>query len=383
MIPDSVNRQIEETIGLSPEVFHEHHLEFAIHARMSLRGIQHREVYQDILEQECHEVQELAETIFAPTTWFHRHPHAYSYLSDWLKETLQTHLQKTPSNKIRILSFPCSTGEEVYSITMAFLEAGFSSDKLHLEGCDTRTDLLEKAKEGVYGANSFDDMQPELFEKYFGEDQSGRWKIRKDLQAIPQFRQLNPFAIEQQAQSENCTYDIIFCRNILVYLNPEHRRKLLHAIRQHLHKEGMLFAGRSDNVSAIDSRYQLVSSAKGAYAYTFNPAPSSTAHTETYKEVTPQQEVSDCDAINCSREDTLTNARELVENGFHEEAEMICEEWLSSKGPHPELFYLLGRIYAMRGYINRSEEAFHKCIYLENGHLAKEAFEALEQMSKS
>lgn len=376
MFPESVRQRLEKYIGLDPKVFHEHHLEYVWKKRMSEKGFSQDDVFAEILLNREEELWELGDEIYTPATWLFRHAAAFDYLESWVRERWIP--QFSASGEIlKILSYPCASGEEVHSLAIALHRAGLQANQFRVIGFDTRDYLLEKASRGVYSRASMRQSEFSGLESFFDTSAEDEMILLPEVRESVRFVHYNPLNAHVEFQA-HAPYDIVFCRNLLVYLAPSYRRLLTEHLLAHLKPQGYLFAGNADNLPAIDGRFKLVGS-KGSYAYQFD------------KNAAPQpkrmdldggllNEFTPLDSIQYSRQETLKNARELVENGFAQEAEYICLEFLSKVGADAETFFLLGNIYDALNDSLRSEEAFRKCVYLENGH--PEAFEALASLSE-
>lgn len=376
MLPPLVKEKLHAYLGLDPDVFHDHHVEYAWKKRMSEQNIDQDAVFAEILLDKPEELQALGDEIYTPQTWFFRHLHAFNYLREWVQDVWLTTYAST-RQPLKVLSYPCASGEEVYSLVLILLQAGLQPDQFTVIGFDTRKYLLEYAAQAKYARASVVAQNQALVEPFCDcFDESGI-ALKADVRELPEFVNFNPLDTHEKFAA-HAPYDIVFCRNLLVYLAPEYRRLLIQHLRNHMKLGGYLFAGNSDNVPAIDGRYKLAGS-KGSYAYCFDE--NASAQPQEVAVAPPQgQDIEHLDHVQYTQEDTLKNARELAESGFHEEAEIICHEFLAKAGPNAETFFLLGKIYDAKGDPVQSEAAFRKCVYLENGH--PEAYEALANLSE-
>src|SRR5262249_46449070 len=89
------------------------------------------------------------EQVLVPETWFFRYPDAYQYLKRWARQQIATR------KHLRILSVPCSTGEEPYSIAIALFDAGLTPQQFTIDAADISSNALKKAQAGIYTNNSF------------------------------------------------------------------------------------------------------------------------------------------------------------------------------------------------------------------------------------
>lgn len=377
MLPDNVNAALREHLGIDPRVFHRHHIEYVWRKRMAEHGFSQDAVFAEILLSRPDTLREFCNEIYTPATWFFRHKPAFDFLEYWLADQwLPAH--QGDGRRLRVLSYPCASGEEVYSLMMTALDAGMKPEQLDIIGCDTRDYLLGQAGSGAYRESSFNPRDIRECERYFNPYGPEDFVLHPDLTQHVSFVGKNPLEASR-SKDVDATYDMIFCRNFLVYLAPEYRQRLIRHLMDRLSPEGLLFAGNSDNLPAIDGRFRLLG-AKGSYAYTFDASASPRPKKDASIESAEQTRVLPEDEVSYTREQTHRNACELAENGFYEEAEYICHEYLEKTGPSAEIFFLLGKIYDAEGQSEKSEAAFRKCVYLENGH--PEAYDALAMISE-
>lgn len=136
----------------------------AVLARMASLGVERREDYWQQLQDSTDEVQELIEAVVVPETSFFRDREAFAVL---VRLILVEWLPAHPRGTLRLLSIPCSTGEEPYSMVMALLDAGFSLGQFEVDAVDISARALTQAKRGVYGMNSFRGENLSFRERYF------------------------------------------------------------------------------------------------------------------------------------------------------------------------------------------------------------------------
>src|SRR5262249_8781045 len=156
----------------------------------------------------------LVEEVVVPETWFFRGAGLFTDLAKRIRNTAL-------SRPFRVLSVPCSTGEEPYSLAIALAEANVSPQAFTLEGVDLSGRSVERAQRGCYGAFSFRQTDPGLHDRYFRP--AGReWEIDATLRQAVRFRTGN--LVDPQFLWGEAPYDLILCRNLLIYLHPEARR---------------------------------------------------------------------------------------------------------------------------------------------------------------
>jgi chemotaxis protein methyltransferase WspC len=143
---------LKETIGLDSASVGSATIESAVRQRMETLGFKAAEDYWKRLRVADDELQELIESVVVPETWFFRDRDAFAALARLIS---QEWLPNHPTAVLRLLSGPCCSGEEPYSMAMALLDAGLSPDSFRIDALDISMRALARAKSGTYGANSF------------------------------------------------------------------------------------------------------------------------------------------------------------------------------------------------------------------------------------
>jgi len=190
-------------------------------------------------------------------------------------EQLLFFIKLIPANHnrtIRILSLPCSTGEEVYSLAILLESNDYSNYNLY--GVDIRADNIEKAGRGKYDSNSFREPVPLEYRRYFeGDSISETYRyansdsvlaIKKELLGKMSFRCSNLF--EMQDFSDNY-FDIIVCRNLLIYFNSETRLSALKKFWKLLAPGGYLALGHNDFIHEYFNALNGIDSTVGKCIY--------------------------------------------------------------------------------------------------------------------
>jgi chemotaxis protein methyltransferase CheR len=154
----------------------------------------------------------------------------YFYREDYQLECLTTNLLaerllvKPGGETIRIWSAPCSTGEEPYSIAIWLLEnwAQVDSHDIEIVGSDIDTAVVAAAQEGLYGKRALMRLTPPLIEKYFRREGPESWRILLELRDSVHFSPVN--LVDRTQTAPHGLFDIIFCRNMLIYFDDTSRR---------------------------------------------------------------------------------------------------------------------------------------------------------------
>ena len=199
------------------------------------------------------EIHELANVVSNNETYFFREQAQLSAVCGHLiPEILRE--QKT-AGRIRILSVPCSSGEEPYSIVMNLLMHGQPlGSRISVYGADISGRALELAQAGRYRDMSFRGVSPEVIERFF--DQVGDMRVLKPhVQRFVQFRYAN--LIDPHALAFAAPYDIIFCRNVMIYFDLETQAKVLDVLSSVLAPGGYLCMGHADASHALFTDFNV------------------------------------------------------------------------------------------------------------------------------
>jgi chemotaxis methyl-accepting protein methylase len=216
-----------------------------IERRMGIHQLDRIADYVRYLQETPQELEILFKELLIGVTSFFRDPAAWDRLQ---KESIPALLAgHAAGGVLRAWSTGCSTGEEAYSLAIAFKEAlGLVKPQatftLQIFATDLDRDAIDKARQGVYPANIAADVSPERLRRYFIQEDDG-FRVGKEI------RQMVTFATQNLVMDPPFTkLDIIVCRNLLIYLTPELQKKLLPLFHYSLNPGGILFLGSSESV---------------------------------------------------------------------------------------------------------------------------------------
>jgi chemotaxis protein methyltransferase CheR len=182
------------------------------------------------------------------------------YQLDCLVESvLPEVLQDTSAGRtLKILSLPCSTGDEPYSIAISLLERWpeIADVDVEIGGLDISAESVAAARDGWYGERALQRLQPKLLGRYFGPSEGGRRRINADLREAVAFRAGNVCDTNDMRSYRD--YDVIFCRNLLIYFDERSSRHAAENLFGMLRPGGFLFLGHSESMSRISSIFEPV-----------------------------------------------------------------------------------------------------------------------------
>jgi chemotaxis protein methyltransferase CheR len=177
------------------------------------------------------------------------------------------------ARSIRIWCAAASTGQEPYSLAMCLkeIEREILGWRIEMVATDLSGEVLEKARQGIYSQFEVQRGLPiQLLVKHF--TRSGEfWQIAPELRAMVRYRQLNLLADFSQLG----TFDIVFCRNVLIYFDAETKTDVLNRIARVTAPDGYLVLGAAETVVGLTDRFKMVAERRGLYAPNTNtPRPS-------------------------------------------------------------------------------------------------------------
>ena len=356
------------------------------------------------------ERQALIEALVVPETWFFRDREAFVTLARVVGEKLA----REPMRVLRILSAPCSTGEEPYSAALALLDAGIDPARFTIDAIDISVRAIEQARRGVYGRNAFRGHPLTFRDRHFSEVDGG-WQLSDTVRGLVRFAQANL----SDVPADDTRYDFIFCRNVLIYFHRDAQDQAIRRLDSQLAEDGMIFVGPAE--TGLMMRHAM-SSARIPLAFAFqrtaagetgvrtplpfrlplppehaapvvglpgvalpsvpvrpvaarvsapprpNPAPSLAA-----RPLLPA--IPEIEAV-LREPPTVADARRLADAGNLDEAERVALEIANLRAPEADTFYLLGLIADARGRQADAGDFYRKALYLEPAH-----YEALTHLA--
>ncbi len=370
---------LKERIGLDVASVGEAIIERALRQRIQATQGQTPGEYWQLLQSSQDEQQALIEAVIVPETWFFRYPESFATLARLAKARLADIKQM---RALRILSLPCSTGEEPYSIAMALLDAGLAPHQFKVLGLDVSPLSVERARRGVYGKNSFRGGDIAFRDRHFTESADGfhivdrvREQVRLQVGNL-----LDPTLLANEA-----SYDFVFCRNLLIYFDQPTQKQVFDVLKGLTHVDGVLFIGPAEGsllgrhgMRSIGVPQSFAFSRQGspqapepvyvpvptpppvrtAAAVPVKPRPFSTVSAQVVPIKTPP---SDADTL-------LGRIATLANEGKSAEARAACQQYLNNHPPSAQVFYWLGLLSDVVGSALEAQGYYRKALYLEPQH---------------
>jgi two-component system, chemotaxis family, CheB/CheR fusion protein len=268
-----------------------------IRKRMHEAAVAEYEDYRDRLESSAEEFGHLFNTILINVTGFFRDGEAWTYFQQAVIPQLLA--DAGPSREIRVWSAGCASGEEAYSLAIAFAEALGTeecAERVKIYGTDVDNDALRDARAGVYSAKALEALPPEMREKYF-EPTRGESAFRPELRRRVIFGRHD---ITRDAPISRL--DLLVCRNTLMYFNVETQAQVIDRFHFALREGGYLFLGKAEMLLSDGERFEGVSVRQrifrrrpGAALQRYQPVPIrlDTIGTPEMREVSRKRELRD------------------------------------------------------------------------------------------
>jgi len=328
-----------------------------------------------LLDTSSREWAAVLESSLVPETWFFRNMEAFDALAEWAAGTWAP---AHPGACLRVLSLPCATGEEPFSLAMCLLEAGLGNFKIRAG--DISENSLAAAREAAYRRNSFrSGFDESRFGKYF-ESQCGEVRrVLDEIRELVDFQMMNladPSAVLPQS-------DVIFCRNALIYLTGETQRAVVARLGAALSDDGLLFLGPVEPPLALQCGFASAGFPM-AFACVKNagvleaipPADIRTSRRPVRSRPVQKKTSPPSRAASATRppapvpvaprDDSLEAARALADAGEEGSAAAMLDRLAASADP--DFFCLRGVVSGALGRTDLAEAYYRKALYLDPSH---------------
>jgi len=238
--------------GVDFSLYKSNTIQRRIARRMLLNKINRPDAYANSLRGNPKELSALYADMLISVTAFFRNPAAFDVLKEKVFPKL---VEQQRDQLLRVWVLGCSSGQEAYSIAMAFVEfaeqAG-QARKLQLFATDVSEALLDNARAGFYAESLVHDLSPERLRRFFVKEDGG-YRAAKFLREMVVFARQNLLSDPPFSRM-----DLISCRNMLIYLEADAQRKVLPTLHYALKPEGFLFLGESESLGAVADLFATV-----------------------------------------------------------------------------------------------------------------------------
>ena len=350
------------------------------------------------------EMTALIELVVVPESWLFRDAQAFVAAIDFVQGRLaRAGAGPEKARPVRILSIPCAGGEEPYSIAMALRDANVPKEGFSIDAFDLSPGCIARAQAGVYGRNAFRAQDLAFRDRYFTHLGDDDYRIADSIRAQITFRQGNLVQFDVRSRARH--YDIIFCRNLLIYFDKPTTKAAIGNLSALLADDGMLFAGYAEVPSFVQNGFSSLP-LRQAFALKKDlggpkptalampapalrpgprlaPAPAGRARLAApplfapvvlAPALAPARVVSSGAPVqvlkpsSAQQKDTLGEARALADRGQFKEAAALCQAHLAAVPESAEAYFILGILSEHGQQMTAAEDHWRRCIYLQPDH---------------
>ncbi len=386
MLIDEFSALLKRRMGLDSGSIGKAAVERAVRRRMGLAGVADEQGYLLLAQASAAEMQQLIEAVVVPETWFFRYPESQAAMAALARARL--YAAGAEGRVLRVLSVPCSSGEEPYSIAMALLDAGVPAERFQIDAVDISVRMIEFAQRAVYGRNSFRGDELGYRDRYFSETADGH-QLAGHVAAQVRFQAGNLFSPDLLAGV--APYDFVFCRNLLIYFDGPTQERAVQVLRRFTREDGVLFIGPAETSLLTGRRLPAVPMAR-SFAFLVKPLPPPAAapapqparpivHSWTPpRRPQPQMPAPGLPLPHApaspagpapgpgGAQDSLRDIAALADQGRVEDAMARCREHVETHGASAEVLYLQGLLQDAAGNARQAQAAYRKALYLDPTH---------------
>jgi chemotaxis protein methyltransferase WspC len=367
---DDVEALLAEWIGLDAATVGPAAVQRAVRGRMQALGNDDPAAFARRLRSDPAERDLLVEDVIVAESWFFRDRQVFEFVADFAV----TRAALSGRCPVRILCAPAAGGEEPYSVAMALLDAGLAPEQFAIDGVDISRRALERAAAGRYSANAFRNADLAFRDRWFTAD-GGQAVLAERVRRAVRLEWAN--LLDPGFTAGRPVYDVVFCRNLLIYLTADARRRVESQLDRLLSADGLLVLGAAEppimkgdwipagtasvfalrrgvHAAAVPTRQRPAARSEPA-------APRPALAPAAGRPAAGPPPASDL-------ERALAEAGRLANAGRIAEALEHCERQRGTLAPSPELFFLMGILHQSAGDLDRAEGCFHKTLYLDAGH---------------
>jgi len=401
-------------IGLDPHSIGEAAIRRAVRLRMLSLGLDDIQAFVRLVETDGTERDRLVEEVVVAESWFFRDQQVY----DHLRRFVSARIAARPGDPVRILSAPCAAGEEPYSIAMALLDSGLRPEQFRIDAIDISRVALSKAQTARYSPNAFRNADSGFRDRWFRMD-GGSAVLDEAVSRCIRFAWANILEesfVSGALDSGRAPYDVVFCRNLLIYLTPDARAAVERSIDRLLKPDGIVVLGAAEPAilqgnwvadsagstftlrrggSGETARWPSLAAGPAAprrptpaaasrvdqpkaaarlasrHPASITPPPLSSldgrGHASQQAPVPPPDEAAIASRPhNVSQ--TLADVNALANARRFKEAIALCESAQKNLGPSAELYFIAGIMHQTSGSLASAEDCFHKTLYLDDTH---------------
>jgi chemotaxis protein methyltransferase WspC len=379
---------LKQKMGLDADAIGAAAIDRAVRQRVNACAAADDDAYWHMLIASPQEQQQLIETVVVPETSFFRHPESMDTLAQLARR------RTANGGAVRVVSLPCSSGEEPYTIAMALLDAGLEPSRFSVLGVDISDRLVTHAGQGVYGRNSFRGEALAYRERHFTETARG-YAVAARVREQVRFSTGN--LLDASLALAAGEYDFVFCRNLLIYFDYSTQEAAVAVLRRLCREDGYIFVGPAEASLLTRLGLQQID-APQAFAFCNNapavsrtaaahggpghavprptlaqrrrPGTATRAHGPGHRAAPAPAPAAPpaVDPAPAVAARSLAAVQALADEGRIAQALEACTVHLKSHGASASAYYLIGVLHDASGVPRDAEAAYRKALYLEPSH---------------
>jgi chemotaxis protein methyltransferase CheR len=239
---DDLLGYIERELDFESGFYNDSYLDRRITARMRRTDTEEYDAYQQLLARDDEEKEALLDSLSINVTGFFRNPDAWEKLRPVLRELT------ADNRRVQIWSAPCADGREPYSIAMLALDdSEINERRVEITATDINPDILDEARTGAYETSQTSDIAEELepledYEQYVDQNES-QFRVKDRVKDLVNFEQHDLIRGEEKTD-----FDLVLCRNLLIYIDSSFKVPIFETIRGSLRKDGYLMIGMTETL---------------------------------------------------------------------------------------------------------------------------------------
>lgn len=306
------------------------------------------------------EFDALVDLVVVPESWILRDPAVF----ETALRFVQTRLLTRPGRQVRVLSLPCAGGEEPYSLAMLLARAGIEPGQCRIDGVDLSQAAIARARAGRYTRNAFRGDDQGLRARFFTDD-GDEQVIGAEPREYVAFAQANLFDLAPAVMG---TYDLVFCRNLLIYFDTATQQRAAAHLAALLADDGLLLAGYAE-APALCRHGFAPRTPRDTFALRKRGRPlrAPRPHLSTSPAAAPAPRPPVPVAPPAPR-DLLAEAKAHADAGRLAQAEDACRALLAVRADDAEAWFLLGLTAECAGRPRDAEDSWRRCVYLDPEH---------------
>ena len=383
---EKIQQILYNAIGLHSKTIGSTAIMNAVNERIELCKLDNIESYHNKLIKDKDELKELIEEVVVPETWFFRDIEPFKMLIKYVKEEW---LKSEPTEPLRVLSIPCATGEEPYSVAMALLDAGLTPSQIYIDAVDVSERNIKRCKEARYRKHSFRGVDSITQNRFFRLRDDDLYHPDILIKAMVNFNQAS--ILDLNYVNKQKPYDIVFCRNLMIYFDDKTQETTVGMLDKLLKPSGVLFLGHAEtgrfilndkwntsykypksfavrkfiddeNITTANNNVRLKNNIT-THQLKRKPIPKKTdlGHIQQHKTIIKKHtEEKSVTAIQ-----NIKYAQQLADKGEVIEAEAVCLDLLTINKQDSNAYFLLAVIQMASGDIQKALEYFRNVVYLD------------------